>query len=148
MPESTLTILGLVAVVILVAANGLFVATEFAYVAVRRSRVEQLAAGGQSRAKLLLASLHDLDNYIAATQLGITMSSLALGWVGVFMIGPLTASLSTLALVLLIAGGVLYSVGVLFHVWRSLPYQNAIWHAFVLIATGCHFAAVSTAVFG
>jgi CBS domain containing-hemolysin-like protein len=82
MPESTLTILGLVAVVILVAANGLFVATEFAYVAVRRSRIEQLAAGGQSRAKLLLASLHDLDNYIAATQLGITMSSLALGWVG------------------------------------------------------------------
>ncbi len=82
MSDSSLTILGLVAVVVLVAANGLFVATEFAYVAVRRSRVEQLAAGGQSRAKLLLASLHDLDNYIAATQLGITMSSLALGWVG------------------------------------------------------------------
>lgn len=77
-----MTIVGLVAVVVLVAANGLFVATEFAYVAVRRSRVEQLAATGQARAKLLLASLHDLDNYIAATQLGITMSSLALGWVG------------------------------------------------------------------
>ena len=77
-----MTIVGLVAVVVLVAANGLFVATEFAYVAVRRSRIEQLAATGQSRAKLLLASLHDLDNYIAATQLGITMSSLALGWVG------------------------------------------------------------------
>jgi len=82
MPESTWTILGLLAVVFLVAANGLFVATEFAYVAVRRSRVEQLAAGGQARAKLLLSSLKDLDNYIAATQLGITMSSLALGWVG------------------------------------------------------------------
>jgi len=82
MSDTSLTILGLVAVVVLVAANGLFVATEFAYVAVRRSRIEQLASGGQSRAKLLLASLHDLDNYIAATQLGITMSSLALGWVG------------------------------------------------------------------
>ncbi len=82
MPEGSLTVIGLIAVVVLVAANGLFVATEFAYVAVRRSRVEQLAAGGQSRARLLLASLHDLDNYIAATQLGITMSSLALGWVG------------------------------------------------------------------
>jgi CBS domain containing-hemolysin-like protein len=82
MPESTWTILGLLAVVLLVAANGLFVATEFAYVAVRRSRVEQLAATGQARAKLLLSSLKDLDNYIAATQLGITMSSLALGWVG------------------------------------------------------------------
>lgn len=82
MSDTTITILGLIAVVVLVAANGLFVATEFAYVAVRRSRIEQLASGGQSRAKLLLASLHDLDNYIAATQLGITMSSLALGWVG------------------------------------------------------------------
>ena len=82
MSDTTLTIFGLVAVVLLVAANGLFVATEFAYVAVRRSRIEQLAATGQSRAKLLLASLKDLDNYVAATQLGITMSSLALGWVG------------------------------------------------------------------
>ncbi|MEO8539959.1 MAG: hemolysin family protein [bacterium] len=82
MSDTTWTIIGLIAVVVLVAANGLFVATEFAYVAVRRSRIEQLASGGQSRAKLLLASLHDLDNFIAATQLGITMSSLALGWVG------------------------------------------------------------------
>ena len=82
MSDTTITVLGLIAVVVLVAANGLFVATEFAYVAVRRSRIEQLASGGQSRAKLLLASLHVLDNYIAATQLGITMSSLALGWVG------------------------------------------------------------------
>ena len=87
MPESTWTIVGLIAVIVLVAANGLFVATEFAYVAVRRSRVEQLASGGQARAKLLLASLKDLDNYIAATQLGITMSSLALGWVGEKAVG-------------------------------------------------------------
>lgn len=76
------TVLGIVAVLVLVAANGLFVATEFAYVAVRRTRIEQLASQRQARAKLLLASLHDLDNFIAATQLGITMSSLALGWVG------------------------------------------------------------------
>jgi putative hemolysin len=82
MSDVSWTVLGLIAVVLLVAANGLFVATEFAYVAVRRSRVEQLASTGQARAKLLLASLKDLDNYIAATQLGITMSSLALGWVG------------------------------------------------------------------
>ena len=82
MSETWLVIIGLVAVLVLVAANGLFVATEFSYVAVRRSRVEQLAAEGHGRARLLLASLHDLDNYIAATQLGITMASLALGWVG------------------------------------------------------------------
>ncbi len=82
MGDTYLQLGGVVAVFILVAANGLFVATEFAYVAVRRTRIEQLASQGHTRARLLLASLHDLDNYIAATQLGITMSSLALGWVG------------------------------------------------------------------
>lgn len=82
MSDPLLVIIGLIAVVALVAANGLFVATEFSYVAVRRTRIEQLAGQGQARARLLLSSLHELDRYIAATQLGITMSSLALGWVG------------------------------------------------------------------
>lgn len=83
MPVSDLsTTFGLLAVLALVAANGLFVATEFAYVAVRRTRVEQLASGGHTRARLLLGSLRQLDMYIAATQLGVTMCSLALGWVG------------------------------------------------------------------
>ena len=77
MSDSALTAIGLASVIVLVIANGLFVATEFSYVAVRRTRVEQLAAQGHGRARLLLASLHDLDNYIAATQLGVTMSSLA-----------------------------------------------------------------------
>ncbi len=82
MSDGVQTALGIAAVVVLVVANGLFVATEFSYVAVRRTRIEQLANRRHARARLLLASLHDLDNYIAATQLGITMSSLALGWVG------------------------------------------------------------------
>lgn len=89
--------------------------------------------------KLLLSSTWD--------RVAIPMY-LALGWVGVLILGPLTASLGAIALTLLVAGGILYSVGVVFHLWRSLPYQNAIWHGFVLAATGCHFAAVSTAVFG
>jgi putative hemolysin len=87
--ESWFIVLGLVAVVLLVAANGLFVATEFAFVAVRRSRVEQLAHQGQARARVLLGALHELDHYIAATQLGITMSSLALGWIGEPALGHL-----------------------------------------------------------
>jgi putative hemolysin len=82
MPDAYLTALGILSVFVLVAANGLFVATEFAYVAVRRTRIEQLAREGQARARLLLSSLQDLDNYIAGTQLGITISSLALGWIG------------------------------------------------------------------
>lgn len=72
---------------------------------------------------------------------------LALGWVGLVMLQPLAASVAPAALILLGIGGVLYSVGVIFHLWRTLPYQNAIWHAFVLAGTGCHFGAVTAAVF-
>lgn len=74
--------LGLVAVVILVLANGFFVATEFAIVAVRRSRLEQLAAEGHPSAEAAKQVVGHLDAYIAACQLGITMASLALGWIG------------------------------------------------------------------
>ena len=80
--ELWIVVISLGAVIGLVIANGLFVATEFAYVAVRRTRVEQRAESGDARARVLLTALNDLDTYIAATQLGITMSSLALGFVG------------------------------------------------------------------
>lgn len=73
---------GLAAVLVLVALNGFFVATEFAIVAVRRSRLEQLAAQGNPSARVATDVVRHLDAYIAACQLGITMASLALGWVG------------------------------------------------------------------
>jgi len=69
-------------VVALVLANGFFVATEFSFVAVRRTRIQQLAADGDARARTVLGRLDHLDAYIAATQLGITLASLALGWIG------------------------------------------------------------------
>jgi hemolysin III len=72
---------------------------------------------------------------------------LALGWVGVAMLQPLAGSLAPTSLFLLGIGGVVYSVGVIFHLWRSLPYQNAVWHMFVLAGTGCHFGAVTSAMF-
>jgi hemolysin III len=72
---------------------------------------------------------------------------LALGWAILTVIQPLAQSVPMGALVLLGLGGGLYSVGVIFHVWRSLPYQNAIWHLFVLAGTACHFGAVTEAVF-
>ena len=72
---------------------------------------------------------------------------LALGWSGVLTLQQLAASIDTSAFVLLAAGGVIYSIGVVFFLWRSLPYHNAIWHLFVLIATACHFGAVAIAVF-
>jgi CBS domain containing-hemolysin-like protein len=66
----------------LVLANAFFVAAEFALVAVRRSRIDELAQRGDSGAKVVKTALAKLDRYISATQLGITLASLALGWVG------------------------------------------------------------------
>ncbi|HEX8558235.1 MAG TPA: hemolysin family protein [Pyrinomonadaceae bacterium] len=76
------SVLSIAAVLFLVVANGFFVASEFALVGVRRSRVETLAASGHRGAARLLGLLDDLNAYISATQLGITMASLALGWIG------------------------------------------------------------------
>lgn len=69
-------------VLLLVGLNAFFVASEFALVAVRRSRIDEMAAGGDRAAKTVQTALKHLDRYIAGTQLGITIASLALGWVG------------------------------------------------------------------
>jgi CBS domain containing-hemolysin-like protein len=69
-------------VLFLVLANGFFVASEFALVGVRRSRIATLAATGDTNANRLLGLVDNLNAYISATQLGITLSSLALGWIG------------------------------------------------------------------
>lgn len=67
---------------------------------------------------------------------------LALGWIGLLALGPISESLSAAGLALLGIGGLFYSLGVAFHLWTRLPFQNAIWHALVLVAAACHFAAV------
>jgi CBS domain containing-hemolysin-like protein len=69
-------------VLLLVLANGFFVAAEFSLVAVRRSRVAELVAQRRRNAKALSRAIEHLDANLAATQLGITISSLALGWIG------------------------------------------------------------------
>lgn len=66
----------------LVFLNGFFVASEFALVSVRKTRIDELVKRGNKSAKLVQDSLKDLDTYISGTQLGITLASLALGWVG------------------------------------------------------------------
>jgi putative hemolysin len=65
-----------------VLTTGFFVATEFSLVAVRRTRIQHLASEGDRRAAAVLGRLDHLDAYIAATQLGITVASIALGWIG------------------------------------------------------------------
>jgi putative hemolysin len=76
-----LAIVGLFTFPLLLAANAFFVAAEFALVAVRRTRMQEMEAHGYKRAALVLAALEHLDRYIAATQLGITLASLGLGLV-------------------------------------------------------------------
>ncbi len=82
--ESTLTLdlIGLVAVVFLVLLNGFFVAAEFSLVSVRKTRIAELVAQGNANAKTVQKALENPDRVIAATQLGITLASLSLGWIG------------------------------------------------------------------
>jgi hemolysin III len=72
----------------------------------------------------------------------LTGAYLLLGWSILVAIRPLVAAVSTTGLALLVAGGVLYSVGTVFHHWRSLPFQNPIWHGFVVAAAACHYVAI------
>jgi CBS domain containing-hemolysin-like protein len=74
--------LGLLSIPLLVALNGLFVAAEFALVAVRKTRVEELVRRGQLGAKAVEDATANLDRSIASTELGITLASIALGWAG------------------------------------------------------------------
>lgn len=67
---------------------------------------------------------------------------LLIGWSGVIAYDAALASLPSSTLWLLATGGVLYSIGVVFHIWRTLRFQNAIWHVFVLAAAFCHYLAV------
>ena len=73
---------GLLTVVVLVLANAFFVAAEFALVGARRTRLEEMARAGDTKARLARTAVQHLDRYISATQLGITLASLGLGWFG------------------------------------------------------------------
>src|ERR1700687_6482002 len=73
---------GLLVVVLLVAANGFFVATEFALVSSRPTRIDQLAATGNRAARLAQRAKLNPTRFISSTQLGVTVDSLLLGWIG------------------------------------------------------------------
>ncbi len=82
MPSGPGLVAGLLSIPVFVAANALFVAAEFALVAVRRTRVQELVSQGIRGSRLVQQAVGDLDRYIAATQLGITLASIGLGWLG------------------------------------------------------------------
>jgi hemolysin III len=67
---------------------------------------------------------------------------LAMGWSGMMLYDSVVKALPAMAMGFVIAGGVLYSLGVVFHAWQRLRFQNAIWHGFVLGGAACHYTAV------
>jgi len=81
-PPSTAIGLGLIAIIALVLLNAFFVAAEFALVGARGTRLRQMAEDGDKKAALAEKAITHLDRYISATQLGITLASLGLGWIG------------------------------------------------------------------
>jgi CBS domain containing-hemolysin-like protein len=81
-PSMVVAASSMIAVLGLVALNGFFVAAEFSLVAARRSKLDEMIAQGDRAARTVQTALQHLDRYIAATQLGITIASLALGWIG------------------------------------------------------------------
>jgi len=96
-----------------------------------------IGALGGSAVKFLLPGRYD--------RLAIGLYML-LGWVAVVGIKPVIESLPAATLVLVLIGGLLYSIGVLFYRWHSLKFQNAIWHGFVAVAAGCHWAGIAYVV--
>ena len=73
---------GAIIALVLVIANGFFVASEYSFVRVRSTQLDELAKAGSARAKLAARIADRLDSYISAAQLGITLASLAIGWIG------------------------------------------------------------------
>lgn len=67
---------------------------------------------------------------------------LLMGWLALVMLKPLLASLPMGGIAWLLAGGIAYTVGVVFYAWKSLPHHHAIWHLFVMGGSTCHFFAV------
>ena len=67
---------------------------------------------------------------------------LSLGWLAAIAIQPMLASVAPGGLILLVVGGLFYSLGVIFYVWKTLAFHHAVWHLFVLAGSASHFFAV------
>jgi len=71
------------------------------------------------------------------------ISYLVMGWIGIVAVQPLFAALGFGAVALVVAGGIAYSIGVIFFAWHSIKHHHAIWHIFVLLGSICHFLAIA-----
>jgi len=73
---------------------------------------------------------------------------LAMGWLAVVALGPLTEAMSTAEIAWMAAGGAAYTGGIVFYAWKKLPFNHAVWHGFVLAGSACHFVMVSLSLGG
>ncbi|MBW2527288.1 MAG: hemolysin III family protein [Deltaproteobacteria bacterium] len=71
---------------------------------------------------------------------------LGMGWLGVFLIKPLSELMPLSGLALLVLGGLLYSFGAIFYAWKKLPYNHAVWHLFVMAGSAAHFCCIVDSV--
>jgi hemolysin III len=113
--------------------------TPFAMVTIERSWGDLLLwlvwsiAGAGSLFKLFFTGRFNLLS---------TFVYLGMGWIAVVAAGPLVEAIPAPGLALIVAGGLLFSVGVVFYLWPKLKYHHAIWHLFVLAGGACHYFAV------
>jgi hemolysin III len=75
-----------------------------------------------------------------------TVVYVLMGWLALVAVKPMLLSIPHSGLLWLLAGGVLYTVGVVFYAWKKVPYNHAIWHGFVLAGSSCHYFAVLCSV--
>jgi len=71
-----------------------------------------------------------------------TLAYILMGWIVIFAIKPLLATMEPGGLILLMAGGLSYTLGTVFYLWRIMPFHHAVWHLFVLAGTFCHFLCI------
>jgi CBS domain containing-hemolysin-like protein len=112
-------------VLILVLANGFFVASEFALVTVRRSRIAALVADGNRSARIVMRIIENLTAYISAFQLGVTLASLALGWIGEDTVAQLMEPLLVGALPARAATVAAHSIAIVF-AFASITYLHIV----------------------
>ncbi len=89
----------------------------------------------------LIGSINKLSNTGKWRKLS-TLAYILMGWIVLIAVKPLIAAMPLGGLLLLLAGGLLYTLGTVFYLWRIMPYHHAVWHLFVLGGTICHYLCV------
>ncbi len=84
--------------------------------------------------------------FIGRYEVIATIGYLLMGWMGVMAYKQMSTNIPPEGIILIFAGGIIYSLGVIFYAWEKLPYNHAIWHLFVLGGSICHFFAVFTLI--